>query len=64
MAKSKNPSQYFVIPGLKKVIVKVGSQMYIPSILKLSVLGVAVALLLTEYWYTPGKVPVTVSVLR
>jgi hypothetical protein len=68
---SKNPSQYYVMRGKKKVTVKVRNSnrcehmiMYIPSMSKLAVLEGVVALLLAEYWYTPGKVPVTVSVLR
>ena len=39
--------------------------MYIPlpSIVILEVRVLLVALLETEYWYTPGSLPVTVSVL-
>ena len=39
---------------------------YVPSIVKLAVLGadLNIALLMTEYTYTPGRLPVTVSVLR
>ena len=36
----------------------------VPSIVKLAVLGADMALLMTEYTYTPGRLPVTVSVLR
>ena len=37
---------------------------YIPAMVKLRVTMPDVALLVTEYWYTPGSPPVTVSVLR
>ena len=36
----------------------------LPSIVKLVVFGADMALLMTEYTYTPGRLPVTVSVLR
>ena len=41
-----------------------GFMQHLPSTVKLSVTMLVVALLVTEYWYTPGSLPVTVSVLR